>query len=131
MEMTITMPGDGRVDASWRDLSLTTEQDGSAPAPFELFLASIGTCVGIYVARFCQHRGIPTEGIRILQRHVVDRESGHVDRIVLDVALPPEFPEKYREAVIRTAMRCKVKEHLAAPPVVEVTTSTPEPQGAR
>jgi len=122
MEMEIVFPGGARVDALMGNLVVTTDQDGSAPAPFGLFLASIGTCAGIYVLGFCQHRNLPTEGIRIIQRMHTDSATKMVDRIELDIVVPPTFPEKYHEALIRAADQCKVKKHLEHPPVFEVRT---------
>jgi ribosomal protein S12 methylthiotransferase accessory factor len=125
MEITF---GDGdRVDARYKGLIISTSQDRSQPAPFDLFLASIGTCAGYYVHQFCQKRGLPTEGIRIEQRKVVNRKSKMIERIEIDIKLPDEFPERYREAVIRSAQLCSVKKHLEHPPAIEVRTSTPEP----
>jgi len=120
MSMTITLGDGDRVDAAWRGLSVSTEQDGSRPAPFDLFLASIGTCAGFYVSKFCRSRGIPTDGIRIEQRAVVDPATRHVTRLEIDVRLPDDFPPQYREAVIRSAGACSVKKHLERPPVVDV-----------
>ena len=122
MEMTISMPGAGRVEARWDGLTVATDQDGSAPNPFDLFLASIGTCVGIYVARFCQGRGLPHDGIRIRERVEADAGTGHVGRIAIAIELPPGFPGKYRAAVLRAAAQCKVKRHLEQPPEIEVET---------
>jgi putative redox protein len=120
MEMTIEFPGGDRVDARFGGPGIVTNQDGSAPAPFELFLASIGTCAGFYVLRFCRQRGIPTEGLRILQRAEENAGTGMVGRIDLAIELPPGFPERYREAVIRSAQLCAVKKHLEHPPRIEV-----------
>ena len=128
MEMTITFPGGARVDAHTGDHVIHTDQppraggDGSAPAPFTLFLASIGTCAGIYVLGFCTQRGLPTEGIRIVQRMGADPQTGLVDKIHLEIVVPPEFPEKYRDALVRAASQCAVKKHLEHPPAFEVTT---------
>jgi len=127
MPMEITFDGGDRVDARYKGLTISTAQDGSLPAPFDLFLASIGTCAGFYVFQFCQKRKLPTEGIRIEQRKVVDRESRMIERIEIDIKLPDEFPERYREAVIRSAQLCSVKKHLEQPPAIEVRTSTLEP----
>lgn len=122
MEMEIVFPGGARVDARMGNLVVTTDQDGSAPAPFALFLASIGTCAGIYVLGFCQHRNLPTEGVKIVQRVHNDPATNMVDRIELDIVVPPTFPEKYHEALIRAADQCKVKKHLEHPPTFEVRT---------
>src|SRR5512143_3043532 len=130
MEMEITFPGGARVDADFGGFTLKTDQppqgggQGSAPTPFATFLASLGTCAGIYVLGFCRQRGIPTEGIRLLQRMESDPLTGMVSRITLDIQLPPDFPAKYREAVIRSAEQCAVKKHFEHPPAIEVSAST-------
>lgn len=124
MEMEIVFPGGAQVDAVMPGgMVVTTDQDGSAPAPFGLFLASIGTCAGIYVLSFCQQRGLPTEGIRIVQRNRTNPLTRMVDEIELDIQLPPDFPEQYKEAVIRSANLCAVKKHLENPPRFDVRTS--------
>jgi ribosomal protein S12 methylthiotransferase accessory factor len=96
----------------------------SAPSPYELFLASIGTCAGIYVKSFCDNRNIPTENIKIIQSAEFDEETGLPTNIKLDIKLPSDFPEKYKEAVISVAELCKVKKTMADPPVFEVVTSS-------
>jgi ribosomal protein S12 methylthiotransferase accessory factor len=132
MEMEITFPGGARVDADFGGFSVKTDQpaqgggDGSAPTPFATFLASIGTCAGIYVLGFCRQRGIPTQDIKIVQRTHGDRMTGLIGQIDLDIQLPADFPEKYKDAVIRSAEQCAVKKHLEHPPVFNVITSTVE-----
>ena len=126
-EMIITIGEGKRVDAEINGFTIHTDQsvhsggEGSAPEPFTLFLASIGTCAGIFVSTFCQRRGIPTEGIRLVQSHFFN-ESGHgVEKIELAIELPPDFPEKYKEAVISAANLCTVKKHILNPPEFVVT----------
>jgi ribosomal protein S12 methylthiotransferase accessory factor len=89
-----------------------------------MFLASIGTCAGIYVLGFCQQRSLPTEGIRILQRIHRDHSTGLVGKIDLEIQAPPTFPEKYLPSLVRSAELCLVKKHLEHPPVFEVYTRT-------
>ncbi len=128
MDMTISFPGGARVDATFGPHTIKTDQpvhnggSDSAPSPFSLFLASIGTCAGIYVLGFCQRRGLPTGGIEIGQRIDVDPATGLVGRISLDIRVPPSFPEKYHEALIRAASQCAVKKHLEHPPSFKVRT---------
>lgn len=122
MEFEVVFPGGLRVDAHVGDLVIETNQDGSAPAPFSLFLASIGTCAGIYVLSFCKHRGLPTEGVKLVQRVHSNLETRMVDRIELDIVVPPDFPVKYHEALVRVADQCAVKKHLAEPPEFQVAT---------
>ncbi len=128
MEMQIVFPGGQRVDAITGNMVIKTDQNGTAPAPFGLFLASIGTCAGIYVLSFCEQRGLPTDDIRIIQRMSVDPLTRMIDQIELDIQLPPDFPEKYKDAVIRSANLCAVKKHLESPPAFSVYTSVHEPE---
>lgn len=136
MEMIIDFPGGSRVDAHFGPYTLRTDQpqhgggEGSAPTPFQTFLASVGTCAGIYVLGFCRQRGLPTEGLRLVQSLEVDRMTGMVSKVLLDVQLPPGFPEKYRAAVIRSAEQCAVKKHMEHPPVFEVNTHLVESASA-
>lgn len=127
MEMEIIFPGGARVDAISGGMIIPTNQDGSAPAPFGLFLASIGTCAGIYVLSFCQQRGLPTDNIRIIQRMSSNPLTRMIEKVELDIQVPPDFPEKYKDAVIRSAELCAVKKHLENPPVFDVHTSVVEP----
>ncbi len=123
MEFEIVFPGGARVDAHMNGLVVTTDQDGSAPSPFQLFLASMGTCAGIYVVGFCQQRGLPTDNIRIVQRVSHNPMTHMVDNVELDIQLPSDFPEQYKAAVIRSAELCAVKKHLENPPTFNVHTS--------
>ena len=125
MEMIIDFPGGARVDAQFGPFTVPTDQPSSngtasAPTPFATFLASIGTCAGIYVLGFCQQRGINAEGVRLVQSLEVNRMTGMVSKINLDIQLPAEFPEKYKTAVIRAADQCAVKKHFESPPKVEI-----------
>jgi len=122
MEFEVVFPGGLQVDAHMGNLVIETNQDGSAPAPFGLFLASIGTCAGIYVLSFCKHRGLSTEGVKVVQRVHSNRETRMVDRIELDIVVPPDFPEKYHDALVRAADQCAVKKHLHQPPEFKVET---------
>lgn len=128
MEMIVTFPGGARVDAQFGTHVVRTDQppqgggNGSAPTPFATFLASIGTCAGIYVLGFCRQRNLPTDGIRIVQRLEVNPANGMVGKVMLDIQVPPDFPEKYHAALIRSAEQCAVKKHMETPPQFEVKT---------
>lgn len=132
MEIVIDLPGKARVDAHVGPYTIMTDQpaqgggDGSAPTPFAMFLSTIGTCAGIYVVGFCRQRGLPTENIHIIERVQSNPLTGMVDRIELDIQLPPDFPEKYKEAVIRAADQCAVKKHFEMPPTIQVKSSIVE-----
>ena len=128
MEMIVDFPGGSRVDAHFGTFTVPTDQPptASAPMPFEIFLASIGTCAGIYVLGFCKQRGLPTEGLRIVQRSHTNPATGMVDEIDIEIQIPPAFPEKYRDSLIRSAELCKVKKHMEQPPKFNVTTRVSE-----
>jgi putative redox protein len=132
MEMMIDFPGGARVNAHFGRFTVCTDQpseaggDGSAPTPFDIFLASLGTCAGIYVLGFCRERSLPTQGIRLIQRVGINPKTKLADKISLNIQLPLDFPDKYRPAVIRAAGQCKVKKHFEHPPDIEVKTSVAE-----
>ena len=120
MNLKVKFPGGLRVDAEYGPFTIPTNQDGTAPPPFALFLASIGTCAGIYVLSFCKQRGINTEGLEINQRMDVDPFTQLIRKVALDIHLPEGFPEKYKDAVIRAADQCAVKKHFEHAPDFEV-----------
>jgi putative redox protein len=132
MQMVIDFPGGARVDAHFGPHTVRTDQppmgggEGSAPTPFDTFLASLGTCAGIYVLGFCRQRGVDPAGIRIVQRVEAGTSTGLPAKVSLDIQLPPAFPEKYKEAVVRSAAQCKVKKSFEAPPEIGVRASTIE-----
>ncbi|MBN1629349.1 MAG: OsmC family protein [Thermoleophilia bacterium] len=129
MDMEISFPGKSKVRASYGGFVIDTDQsvdsggEGSAPAPFELFLASIGTCAGIYVLRFLQERGLSTEEAGITLHQDVDADGKRVNKLSLEIKLPPDFPSKYEKAVIRAADMCAVKKHIEDPPLFETYTT--------
>jgi len=125
-EMKISFPGGLRVDAEYKGFVIKTDQpaysggDGSAPAPFDLFLASIATCAGIYVLFFCQRREIPTEKAAVVMKTRRNPETKRIEKISIEIQLPPEFPEKYKKAVIKAVDSCSVTDHILDPPAFEV-----------
>jgi len=132
MEMLIDFPSGSRVDAHFGGFTVNTDQPpaSSAPSPFEVFLASIGTCAGIYVLGFCQQRGLPTTEIRIVERVIHSQLTHMVEKIDLEIQVPATFPEKYRESLIRSAELCAVKKHLENPPRFDTSTTVIAPAGA-
>lgn len=122
MEMLINFPGGAGVDAHFGGMRVKTNQDGTDPAPFAVFLASIGTCAGIYVLGFCQQRGLPTEGIQIRQRMHSNPLTRMVSKIDLEIQVPESFPKEYHDALVRSANLCAVKKHLEKPPAFNTYT---------
>ncbi len=129
MEMEISFPGGKRVDAQYNGFTIQTDQsvknggNGSAPEPFALFLASIGTCAGIYVLSFCQQRKIPTDNIKIIQKIEDTADGKMVGKIIIEILLPSDFPQKYKKAVISSAQLCAVKKHMENPPDFSIITT--------
>jgi ribosomal protein S12 methylthiotransferase accessory factor len=122
--MKIEFPGGLRVEALHEGFRIRTDQplsqggQATAPTPFDLFLASIGTCAGLYALRFCQQRQLDTEGLSLTA--TPDWEGKNVARIRIEVTLPHPFPAKYHDAILRAVEQCKVKRHLAESPRFEV-----------
>lgn len=133
MEIKISFPEGKKVVAELANgMTIVTDQppedggEGSAPTPFALFLASLGTCAGVYVLSFCQHRGIPTVGLGIRQwMEYADQVDGkkRLTRIGMEITVPPGFPEKYYSALIKSAELCAVKKALMNPPEFEITVT--------
>ncbi len=127
--MEITFDGGKIITAHSHGHAIHTDQPldngggNTAPAPFDLFLASIGTCAGIYVKSFCDNRKIPTENIKIIQKTEYSKETGLPVTITLEITLPADFPEKYKDSVINVAELCKVKKSIDNPPVFRVISS--------
>ena len=130
MEMEVTFPGGARVDAQFGSFTINTDQpqlgggEGSAPTPFATFLASLGTCAGIYVLSFLKQRGLPTDGVRIIQKTHANPVTGMIAQVELEIQVPNDFPEKYKEALTRAAGLCAVKKHLEEPPRFEIYTES-------
>jgi ribosomal protein S12 methylthiotransferase accessory factor len=126
MELNIRFPGGLAVEADLDGHTVRTDQPqvsgggGSAPSPFDLFLASIGTCAGYYALRFCQARSLPTDGVTLKLTAEKDPVVKRVTRVAIEIDLPPDFPTRYREAIVRATDQCSVKKHLLDPPEIEV-----------
>lgn len=122
MDMKIYFPGGKKVNAEFNgfthrtDQQLTAGGENSAPSPFELFLAALGTCAGFYVLSFCQQRGIDESEIELRQSMERDPQTHLITKVTIEIILPAAFPEKYRAAVIQAAQLCTVKKHLENPP---------------
>ncbi|HSO66939.1 MAG TPA: OsmC family protein [Desulfatirhabdiaceae bacterium] len=133
MEMIISFPGGKKVSSTYKGFTVKTDQsvgeggEGTAPEPFDLFLASIGTCAGIYVSSFCAERQIDSTGLKVIlhfQRHAT---THMVEQIDIDIQLPSHFPPKYKKAVVKSAELCFVKKHLISPPQFNIFTSLSKP----
>jgi ribosomal protein S12 methylthiotransferase accessory factor len=130
MELRVTFPGGKKVEAESSGYTIRTDQpkdvggEGSAPEPFALFAASIGTCAGFYALRFCQAREIDVRGLAI-REHLRFDEQRRLAAVELDVELPRDFPEKYREPLIRAIDGCAVKRAIQAQPQFVVRTERP------
>jgi ribosomal protein S12 methylthiotransferase accessory factor len=133
-DIKITFPGGKRVDAEYKGFVIKTDQpayaggDGTAPAPFDLFLGSIATCVGFYVLAFCENRGYRTDRTSVVMRVSKNREKKMIDKIIFDIQLPPEFPEKYTKAIIRSVDQCSVKAHMVNTPSFEYAVDIKKPE---
>jgi len=132
MEKTIlevTFPGGKRVDAKIGKFTIKTDQavwaggDGSAPEPFQLFLASIATCAGIYALSFCQSRKVSTEGMALTMECEWDADRKRYKKFAINLELPQGFDPKYKKAIIKSMDLCAVKKHMLEPPEFEIGVS--------
>lgn len=125
MEIRVNLTSGRKVETEIRGHRVVTDQpresggEGSAPAPFDLFLASIATCSGYYVLDFCRARNIPAEDIHLVMRVERDAEKKMIGKISIEVRLPAAFPERYRAAAVRVVDLCSVKKHILDPPAFE------------
>jgi putative redox protein len=122
----VTFPGGLAVEAKYRGHSVRTDQPSpigadSAMSPFDLFFASIATCMGFYALRFCQERGLSTSGLGISLTPLREDTSKRVTTVQIEVKTPAEFPEKYRAALLRAVDLCTVKRHILEPPKFEIS----------
>ena len=132
MEIKITFPGGEKVNSEINSRIIPTDQpieaggDGSAPSPFDYFLASLGTCAGIYVLSFCQQRQISTEGLALTQKMEFSTDAEgrkKLARINIEIDLPNGFPEKYQKAITKAAGLCSVKKVIMDPPEFIITAN--------
>ena len=126
--MTVSFPGGKRVNAHYEGFEIKTDQgvdsggEGSAPEPYDYFLASLATCAGIYVLGFCQKRDIPHEGVRLTQSWAREEKTNRLESVRISIEVPTDFPDKYRTALVRVASQCSVKKALENPPEFQVET---------
>jgi len=125
----VAFPGGKKVDTIIDERLIQTDQraenggEGSAPEPFELFLASIATCAGIYALSFCQARDISTEGLDLTMVCEKDVEAKLYRKISLNLNLPEGFPAEHEAAIKRSMDLCAVKKHILNAPEFEIVTS--------
>lgn len=126
-EMEISFGGNKKINADFHGFEIKTDQpisaggDGSAPTPFDLFLASLGTCAGIFAVGFLQSRKLSTEGFKILVSFDFDPASHLIKKVIMKMRLPADFPPQYKPAILKAAELCTVKRHLQEPPAFEIT----------
>ena len=131
MEMKIRFPGQLRVDAEYKGFTIQTDQPGrfggddSAPAPFDLFLSSLGTCAGFYVMKFLTQRDLPMETMTLTLETEKDPATKQISKVLFRLDLPKGFPTKYERAIVRAIDQCSVKQHILDPPEFETIVSIP------
>lgn len=119
--MHVSFPGGVVVKAHLNDHEVATDQPGplgteTAMSPFDLFFASLATCMGFYALRFCQERSIATEGLGVTLSSTRDPEKKLFTKVQVSVKTPDSFPDKYRDALLRAVDQCAVKKHVVNPP---------------
>ncbi|AJG19727.1 OsmC domain/YcaO domain-containing protein [Cupriavidus basilensis] len=122
MEIKVNFLDKLRLEAKFDDFTVVADQpvrykgDGSAPGPFDYFLASSALCAAYFVKLYCVTRDIPTENIRLSQNNIVDPENRYQQIFKIQVELPPDISEKDRQGILRSIERCTVKKVVQAGP---------------
>ncbi len=122
MEIKVNFLDKLRLEAKFDDFTVIADQpirykgDGSAPGPFDYFLASSALCAAYFVKLYCSTRNIPTENIRLSQNNIVDPENRYQQIFKIQVELPPDISAKDREGILRSIDRCTVKKVVQAGP---------------
>ncbi|MEJ1354174.1 MAG: OsmC family protein [Candidatus Sedimenticola sp. (ex Thyasira tokunagai)] len=132
MEIKVTLKGGKRVETQIGDHTIMTDQpvksggDNAAPAPYDLFLASIGTCAGFYVQAYCDSKGIDSSEIDITLSMRRDPATKHINGFVTTIHLPPDLPQKLHAVLKKVAQQCAVKKTIMSNPefIVETVTKT-------
>ena len=122
MEIKVNFLDNLRLEAKFDDFTVVADQpirykgDGSAPGPFDYFLASSALCAAYFVKLYCSTRNIPTENIRLSQNNIVDPENRYNQIFKIQVELPADISEKDRQGILRSIDRCTVKKVVQAGP---------------
>ncbi|MEG0859767.1 MAG: OsmC domain/YcaO domain-containing protein [Pseudomonas sp.] len=122
MEIKVNFLDNLRLEAKFDDFTVVADQpirykgDGSAPGPFDYFLASSALCAAYFVKLYCQTRGIPTENIRLSQNNIVDPEDRYKQIFKIQVELPADISAKDRQGILRSIERCTVKKVVQTGP---------------
>lgn len=128
MEIKVNFLDNLRLEAKFDDFTVITDQpirykgEGSAPSPFDYFLASSALCAGYFVRVYCLARNLPTEHIRLSQNNIVDPENRYQQIFKIQVELPESFSAKDREGILRSIERCTVKKVVQAGPEFQIET---------
>jgi ribosomal protein S12 methylthiotransferase accessory factor len=122
MEIKVNFLDKLRLEAKFDDFTVIADQpirykgDGSAPGPFDYFLASSALCAAYFVKLYCDTRNIPTENIRLSQNNIVDPENRYQQIFKIQVELPADISDKDRQGILRSIDRCTVKKVVQAGP---------------
>ncbi len=122
MEIKVNFLDKLRLEAKFDDFTVIADQpirykgDGSAPGPFDYFLASSALCAAYFVKLYCETRNIPTENIRLSQNNIVDPENRYQQIFKIQVELPADISAKDRQGILRSIDRCTVKKVVQAGP---------------
>ncbi len=120
--VAVSFPGGKRLAARIDQHTVFCDQPAdeggsdTAPSPFDLFLVSLATCSAYYAQGFCEARDIDTSGMALTLHCEYDEEAKRYPRMEMTLTLPPDFPAKYENAVLKAMEACFVKKHILNPP---------------
>jgi ribosomal protein S12 methylthiotransferase accessory factor len=127
--MEISFPGGRKVYSDYKGFTIKTDQgkadggDGTAPPPSDLFFASLGACMGLYALDFYRKREIDPGQLKLTVELLTHEKTHMVEKMIFNMELGPEFPQKYTAALIRAMKLCYLKQHFEKPPQFEFVTN--------
>ena len=133
MTMIIRFGGNKVVHAEAKGFTITTDVPSepggavTAPSPVDLLLASLGTCTSYYVLHFCEQRELALDSVSLSLNVDRDEESKRITKIKMSINVPPSFPERYLDAIVKAASQCTVKKYLQDCPEIETAASKEQP----
>lgn len=129
MRYILSFPGNKKVNVRFKDFEIKTDQpkdaggDGTAPTPYELFLSSLAACAGVFAIGFFQARNIKTDGFEMYLDFIWDNAKHRLSKVVINMKLPKDFPEKYINALKETVNLCSVKKTITDPPEFDIVVN--------
>ncbi len=125
-KLEVVFAGNKKVNVKFRGFEIKTDQpieaggDGTAPTPYDLFLSSIAACAGIFALSFFETRKLSMNGFKIWLEVEWDSVKHRLSKAIIKMKLPPDFPDKYKKALVEAVNLCSVKRTIKDPPEFDI-----------